>query len=185
MTKEKELEKLNQEIRNCKKCPLWKTRRNAVPGEGDINAKIMFIGESPGREENLSGKPFCGMAGKFLDKLFKENKIDRKKVFITSVLKCRPVIKNRNRSPKATELEACKIWLQNQIEIIKPKLIVLLGKIAFDTVIGKKEFKELQGKFLIKNRQKYFPTYHPAAGMRFPKIRKALEKDFKKLRKFN
>ena len=181
MKKAIEIKKLNQEIRNCKKCLLWKTRTNAVPGEGSENAKIMFIGESPGHEEDLSGKPFQGMAGKFLDKLFKKNKINRKKVFITSVLKCRPIIENRNRPPLAAELKACKVWWQNQIEIIKPKLIVLLGKISFDTVIGEKEFKKLQGRFLIKNGPKYFATYHPAAGMRFPKIRKILEKDFKKL----
>ncbi|NCO80395.1 hypothetical protein GW869_01295 [bacterium] len=92
MNKKTKLEKLAREIRNCKKCPLWKTRKNAVPGEGPVNAKIVIIGESPGREEDRRGHPFVGMSGKFLDKLLRKAGIKREEVFITSCLKCRPII---------------------------------------------------------------------------------------------
>jgi len=178
MRKEKKLQKLNQEIRNCKKCPLWKTRNKVVPGEGAEDAKIMFIGEAPGREEDKIGRPFCGRAGKLLGKLLRKNRIKREKVFITSVVKCRPP---KNRKPKPAELKSCREWWGKQIEIINPSKIVILGKTAFDEVIGLGELKDVRGSWLkIKNRF-YFPTYHPAAGIRFPKIKKILEKDFKKL----
>jgi len=180
MNKKAKLEKLNTEIRNCKKCLLWKTRNNTVRGEGPANAGIMFIGESPGREEDKTGRPFCGRAGKLLSKLLEENKIDRKKVFITSVIKCRPP---KNRKPKADELKNCRQWWQKQIEIINPQKIVILGRTAFDEIIGIGKLKDCRGKWLkIKNRF-YFPTYHPAAALRFPKIKEILEKDFKKIGK--
>lgn len=188
MSKKEELEKLNKKIQSCKKCDLWKMRNNTVPGEGVAFAKVMFLGEAPGREEDLRGLPFVGPAGKFLDELLKIAKIDRKKVYITSVLK-------RNRPPRKLELDACKPWWQKQIEIIGPKLIVLLGKVAFDTIIktyrgrasGNLEFGKFRGKFLIlshpSGKQKFFITYHPAAGMRFPKIKKVLIRDFTKFSK--
>lgn len=176
MAKKEKIERLNNKIRKCKKCPLGKNAKNSVPGEGLVNAKLMFIGESPGREEDLTGRPFVGRAGKFLNELFKKNKIDRKKVFITSVIKHRPP---QNRQPKKSELKACRKWWEEQIKIINPKLIVLLGKVAFDTVINeRKTFNKYRGKFLMKNRRQYFATYHPAAGIRFPKIKKILKKDF-------
>ena len=179
LSKEKELEKLNKQIKSCRKCSLWKTRKNTVQGEGPATAKIIFIGEAPGREEDRTGRPFCGRAGKLLDKLLKENKINREKVYITSVVKCRPP---RNRKPKSIELKNCRPFWQKQIEIINPQKIVILGKTAFDEVIGLGELKNCRGKWLkIKNRL-YFSTYHPAAGLRFPKIKKILEKDFKKLK---
>lgn len=174
-----QLEKLNQKITNCKKCSLWKTAQNAVPGEGPANAKIMFIGEAPGQKEDLIGKPFVGRAGKLLTQLLEKNRLERKKFFITSVLKHRPP---KNRQPKKSELKSCKDWWQKQITIIKPRLIVLLGKVAFDTVIGEGQFSDSRGKLLTKNGKLYFPVYHPAAGLRFPKIRKVLENDFQKLK---
>jgi DNA polymerase len=181
MNKKIELAKLNQEIRNCKKCPLWKTRRNAVPGEGSVEAKIIFIGESPGREENLSGKPFIGRAGKFLNGLLETAEIKREKIFITSSLKCFPT-PPPNRKPKKEEIEACLPYLKKQIEIINPKKIILLGEVAFSVFFPKKELSSFRGKFIKKENKEFFITYHPAAGLRFPKIRKALEKDFKRLK---
>ncbi len=176
MEEREKLEKLHKEIKKCKKCPLWREARNPVPGEGPASAKLIFIGESPGREEDLTGRPFIGRAGKLLDELLKKNRINRKKVFITSVIKHRPP---KNRQPKKSELKACRNWWGQQIEIINPQLIVLLGKVAFDTVIDEgKIFNKYRGKFLIKNRRQHFTTYHPAAGLRFPKIKKTLEKDF-------
>jgi len=100
MDRKGELEKLNQQIRRCKKCPLWKSRKNAVPGEGPGNAKIMFIGEAAGSMEDKTGKPFIGPAGKFLDRLLKIAKIDRKQIYITSVVKCRPVNCSKNKGRK-------------------------------------------------------------------------------------
>ncbi|MFQ6120184.1 MAG: uracil-DNA glycosylase, partial [Methanosarcinales archaeon] len=135
--REKELQKLHKTIISCKKCPLYKTRRNAVPGEGPANTKIMFLGESPGSKEDVQGKPFVGPAGKVLDQLLKSIDLDRKKIFITSVLKCRPVIGKRNRSPKREEIETCKPYLEKQIEIIKPKVIVTLGNYALQTLLDK------------------------------------------------
>jgi DNA polymerase len=176
----KELEKLNKIIASCKKCPLHKTRTNAVPGEGPANAKIMFIGESPGRTEDIQGRPFVGLAGKFLNKLFNSIDLKRTKVFITGSVKCRPP---KNRVPTEEEIQACKPYLEKQIEIIKPKLIVILGNVALKTLLGEKSVSNLHGKIFEKKGIKYFITFHPAAAMRFPKIRKKMEKDFKKLRK--
>lgn len=181
--KEKELEKLNQEIRNCKKCPLWKLRKNTVPGEGPANAKIMIVGIAPGVEEDKTGRPFVGRAGKFLDQLLKEAKIERKKVFITSPLKCLPQ-PPINRKPKKEEIRACLPYLKKQVEIINPKFSILLGEVAFSIFFPKEKLSEFQGKLIEKEGKFYFPTYHPAAGLRFPKIRKILKEDFKKLRTY-
>lgn len=183
MDKKERLEKLNQEIRNCKKCPLWKTRKNASPGKGPANAQMMFIAEAPGRMEDLKGRPFVGPAGKFLDKLFNLVKIKRKDIFIAAPVKCRPVIDNRNRKPKPEEIEACFPYLKRQIEIINPQKFILLGEVAFKVFFPQKELSSFRGKWLKKDGKFYFPTYHPAAGMRFPKIKKILERDFRKLRK--
>jgi DNA polymerase len=179
MNSKKELAKLNQEIRNCKKCSLWKSRKNAVPGEGLVNAKIMLVGQAPGREEDLKGLPFIGRAGQFLNQLLKIAGINRKEIFITSPLKCFPP---GNRKPKKEEIEACLPYLKKQIEIIKPKKFILLGEIAFSVFFPDKKLKDFRGKWIEKKGKFYFPTYHPAAGLRFPKIKKILERDFKKLR---
>jgi len=183
---EGKLDKLNKEIRNCKKCNLWKTRKNAVPGEGPVNAKIFICGQAPGFEENLIGKPFVGRAGKFLNRLFKIAKIKREKVFVTSPIKCFPP---KNRKPTKKEIETCLLYLKRQIEIINPKKFILLGEVAFSVFFPKdakrpnKKLNDFRGKWIKKEEKLYFPTYHPAAGLRFPKIKKILEKDFKKLRK--
>jgi DNA polymerase len=179
--KEKELEKLNREIRNCKKCPLWKLRKNAVPGEGPVNAKIMAIGMAPGIEEDKLGRPFVGRAGKFLNELFKIAKIKREEIFITSPLKCLPQ-PPPNRKPKKEEIEACLPYLKKQIKIINPKYFILLGEVAFSVFFPKEKLKKFRGKWIKKGGEFYFPTYHPAAGLRFSKIRNILEKDFRKLK---
>jgi DNA polymerase len=176
---QKELEKLHRVIKNCKKCPLWKTRKNAVPGEGPVNAKVILVGQAPGAMENLKGIPFCGRAGKFLDHLLKIAGINRKKIFVTSPIKCFPP---KNRKPKKEEIEACLPYLKKQIEIIDPKYFILLGEIAFLVFFPGEKLSNFRGKWIEKNGKFYFPTYHPAAGLRFPKIRKILKEDFKKLR---
>jgi uracil-DNA glycosylase family 4 len=179
MNKSQRLEKLNKEVRSCKKCSLWGKEKKAVPGEGPANARIMIIGEAPGREEDLSGRPFCGRAGKLLSHLLEKNGFKRDGIFITSVVKHRPP---KNRQPKKPELLACRIWWEKQIGIIKPRLIILLGRVATDTVLGKEAWDK-RGKVFFQGGQGYFITYHPAAGLRFPKIKKILEKDFKELKR--
>jgi DNA polymerase len=172
---------LADKIRNCKKCRLWKNRINAVPGEGNPRAKLMFIGEAPGKREDETGKPFMGMAGVFLDSLFKRYKIKRKDIFITSVVKCRPA---GNRDPKPDEIKICiRNYLNKQIKLIKPKVIVLLGNIALKTLLDKRKITEVHGWVFVKNKIKYIPTFHPASGMRFPKIQKLMIKDFEKIRR--
>jgi DNA polymerase len=182
MIKEREIEKLHQEIRNCKKCPLWKLRQNAVPGEGPVNAKIFICGQAPGVEEDKTGRPFIGRAGNLLNKLLKIAGIEREKIFITSPVKCLPQ-PPVNRKPRKEEIETCLPYLKEQIEIIDPKYFILLGEVAFSVFFPKEKLSDFRGKWIEKNGKFYFPTYHPAAGLRFPKIRKILEKDFKKLRK--
>lgn len=180
MKEKGKLENLNKEIKNCKRCHLWRMAKNAVPGEGPKNAKIMIVGEAPGKEEDFSGRPFVGRAGKLLERLLEKDELKREEAFITSVVKHRPP---QNRQPKKFEISACKPWLEKQIKIIRPKLIILLGRIASDTVLGK-EFWRQKGKLLRQNDQKYFIVYHPAAALRFPKVKKNLEKDFKKIKRF-
>lgn len=175
------LEKLNEEIRNCKKCPLWKMRRNTVPGEGPVNTKIMIVGMAPGVEEDKIGKPFVGRAGRFLNELLKIAGIKRKKVFITSPLKCLPQ-PPPNRKPTKKEIESCLPYLKKQIGIINPKKFILLGEVAFSIFFPKEKLKNFRGKRIKRDGKEFFITYHPAAGLRFPKIKKILEKDFKKLK---
>lgn len=181
MKKQKMLEKLNKELACCRKCFLYKRASKIVFGEGWVGAKIMFIGEAPGREEDLTGRPFVGRSGKLLTHLLESVVgFKREKVFITSVIKHRPP---NNRKPEAREVEACLPFLLRQIEIIKPKVIVLLGQTAFGVFFRKEKLKDLRGNFIKKEGRIFFITYHPAAGLRFQKIKKILEKDFKKLRK--
>ena len=161
-------------------------RKNTVPGEGPVKAKIMIIGQAPGVEEDETGRPFVGRAGKFLNKLLKIAGLEREKIFITSPIKCFPP---GNRKPTRKEIEACLPWLKKQIEIINPQKFILLGEVAFsvffpkDAKRPKQKLSNLRGKWVEKNGKFYFPTYHPAAGLRFPKIKKILERDFEKLKK--
>jgi len=172
------LEKIHSQIRKCRKCRLWKTRKNAVPGEGNPHAKIMFIGQAPGRREDETGRPFVGRAGKLLDELLEKNRVKRKDVFITSVIKCFPP---GNRIPGSDELESCRPYIEKQVSLIRPKTIFLLGNVAINTIIGYAgRLDEVHGKKLTKDGITYIPTYHPAAALRFPWIKKKLDMDFKK-----
>lgn len=174
------LKSLANQIKRCRACRLSKSRTHAVPGDGNSRAKIMFIGEAPGKKEDLTGKPFQGRAGRFLDELFAMNRIDRKKIFIASIIKCRPP---KNRNPYADEIETCvNRWLYRQIAEIKPRLIVTLGNIPLKVLIPGEKLDKVHGRKIKIGRAVIFPTYHPAAGMRFPKIRKRMEEDFKKIK---
>ncbi len=179
------LEKINEEVRVCKKCSLFQTRNNSVPGYGNEHAKIMFIGEAPGRYEDLQGLPFVGTAGKLLNKLLSEINISRDDVFITNIVKCRPP---NNRDPTKEEIEACHGYLDRQIDIIRPKIICTLGRFSMDYILNKfgishGSITESHGKvFEVKNLLGRFfiiPMYHPAAALYNPLLIKELEKDFK------
>ncbi|MEM3030140.1 MAG: uracil-DNA glycosylase [Candidatus Micrarchaeia archaeon] len=174
---ENRLEELARQIRACSLCRLSKSRKKAVPGEGPAGAKLFFVGQAPGRREDESGKPFVGMAGRFLDKLLVKAGIERSGVFITSAVKCFPP---KNRKPRADELAACLSYLKAQIEAVNPRLIILLGEVAVADVLGKK-LGEVAGKVVEKEGRKFFATFHPAAGMRFPKIRRRMEENFRKI----
>jgi DNA polymerase len=177
MSKKDQLEKIAREITDCRIC-----RRNKsglpVPGEGNPNAKIMFIGEAPGKTESQTGRPFVGRSGRLLTVLIESIGLAREDVFITSPVKYFPGY----RAPSPAEIAHGKTHLDKQIEIIDPGIIVLLGQVAQRGVLGK--YLALNGhhaKTVRKNKKLYFLTFHPAAALRFPKIRALLESDFKKL----
>ena len=179
------LKEIAEKIKNCKKCELWKNRTNAVPGEGSPNAKIMFIGEAPGRNEDLYGIPFCGRAGAVLDDLLSEIGLKREDVFITNVVKCRPP---GNRDPKPEEIAACSPFLDEQIKVVNPKIIVTLGNYATSYILNKFGFKaenisKVRGKVFkvttLLTTLKIIPTYHPATSLYRPPLREDLKEDFK------
>ncbi|MCK4592435.1 uracil-DNA glycosylase [Candidatus Parcubacteria bacterium] len=172
------LEELNNQILKCEKCSLSKTRTNVVPGEGSSKADIMFIGEGPGQKEDEQGVPFIGAAGKLLDKLLALINLKREDIYIANVIKCRPP---GNRDPLPEEVEACRPWLDQQIEIIKPKLIVLLGRYSMDRFLPNQKISIDHGKPKRRNMQVYYPIYHPAAALYRNGLLEDLEKDFKRI----
>ncbi len=175
---EDSLEKIAGDVRGCPLCKLARTRKNAVPGEGQISAKIMFIGEAPGRSEDEKGKPFVGAAGRILDNVLKKAGIERSQVFITNIVKCRPP---NNRVPEEDELIACRPYLDRQIALIKPKVICILGRTAYSSILGGSSITANRGKIVERSGQKYFSTFHPAAVIYNKSLRSRLEDDLKKL----
>ncbi|MBR3002789.1 MAG: uracil-DNA glycosylase [Clostridia bacterium] len=157
-------EELEKSIINCNKCKLCKTRQNIVFGVGNKNAKIMFIGEGPGADEDKQGKPFVGRAGKLMDMAFEAVGIKREEVYIANIVKCRPPA---NRNPEDDEAYACLDYLRNQVMLVRPKIIVLLGSVALKNILGK-EFgiTASRGKIIEKKGITYVPTWHPAALLR-------------------
>jgi uracil-DNA glycosylase len=172
------LEKIAADVRGCPLCKLSRSRKNAVPGEGQLSAKIMFIGEAPGRSEDEKGRPFVGAAGRILDELLKKAGIERSEVFITNIVKCRPP---NNRVPKEDELTACRPYLDRQIALIKPKVICILGRTAYSSLLGGSSITANRGKIVERAGQKYFLTFHPAAVIYNKDLLSALEADLKKL----
>jgi uracil-DNA glycosylase len=172
------LEKIAADVRGCPLCKLSRSRKNAVPGEGQLSAKIMFIGEAPGRSEDEKGRPFVGAAGRILDELLKKAGIERSEVFITNIVKCRPP---NNRVPKEDELTACRPYLDKQIALIKPKVICILGRTAYSSLLGGSSITANRGKIVERAGQKYFLTFHPAAVIYNKGLLSALEADLKKL----
>ncbi len=184
------ISEIDREIKNCRKCDLWKNRKNAVPGEGNINADIMFIGEAPGKVEDEQGRPFVGRAGKFLTELIEDVlKVKRNDVYITNVVKCRPP---KNRDPNEREISICtRNYLEKQINAINPKIIVGLGNHACSYLLRKFGLKmntvsKIHGKIFeiqtLFGKKHLFITYHPAAALYNPNIKDILREDFAKLR---
>lgn len=174
------LEKIAEEVRGCPLCKLSRSRKNAVPGEGQLAAKIIFIGEAPGKSEDEKGRPFVGAAGRILDDLLQKSGIERSQVFITNVVKCRPP---NNRVPEEDEVVACRPYLERQIALIKPKVICILGRTAYASLLGGSSITADRGKIVKKAGQKYFLTYHPAAAIYNRTLLSLLEADLKKLAK--
>ena len=175
------LNKLREEIGDCKRCELYKTRRNLVFGEGNPEASLMFVGEAPGEEEDKQGRPFVGQAGKLLTRLIESIGMTRDEVYIANVLKCRPP---GNRNPKEEEIEACSPFLFKQIEIIQPKIICALGAFAAKVLVGGNiQVSKVRGR-LVKgiNGWNIFPTYHPAYLLRNTRQKKVAIEDFLKLK---
>ena len=170
------LDSFNKLISNCQKCSLSKTRNNFVFGSGDPNAKIIFVGEAPGKHEDLTGSPFAGRSGKILDQNLSLINMTRKDIYICNVLKCRPP---NNRDPLPYEVDKCEPYLINQLHIIKPKLIVALGRVAACTILKTKEtLKNLRNKIYKYGGIDLLVTYHPAALLRNPNFKKNVCDDF-------
>lgn len=157
-------EELEKSIINCKKCKLCTNRKNIVFGTGNKNADIMFIGEGPGADEDAQGIPFVGKAGKLMNKAFEGLGIKREDVYIANIVKCRPP---NNRVPEKDEAASCLDYLRNQVILVNPKIIILLGSTALKNILGE-EYKitASRGSWIEKNGIKYMPTWHPAALLR-------------------
>ena len=173
---------LKKSIAECKKCRLCTNRTNIVLGEGNINAKIMFIGEGPGADEDKQGLPFVGKAGQLMNKAFQALGINREEIYIANIVKCRPP---SNRVPEEDEAQACLNYLRNQVVLIKPEIIVLLGSTALKNILGKEYgITAVRGKWMEKNGIKYMPTWHPAALLRDENKKIEFWQDKKKKKKY-
>jgi uracil-DNA glycosylase family 4 len=172
------LQDIAAQVSKCEKCQLHFSRKNAVPGEGPANAEIMFIGEGPGFHENEQGRPFVGQAGKFLDELLQAAGYDRENVFITNVVKCRPP---GNRDPLPEELSACATYLDKQIEVINPCVIVTLGRVSMGKFLPYARISEVHGNPAWVRERLIVPMYHPAAALHQPSLKSTVIDDFKRL----
>ncbi|MDH3313572.1 MAG: uracil-DNA glycosylase [Nitrosopumilus sp.] len=173
-----ELEVIKQNVINCTKCDLCKTRTNSVPGKGNFQSDVIFVGEAPGRNEDKNGEPFIGIAGKKLSIALDEAGISRESVYITNVVKCRPP---KNRVPNADERKTCQEYLKQEISIIKPTIICILGNTAFNSILGGSEITKFRGKIVRKDNQLYFLTIHPAATIYNQELIDVLKRDIVKL----
>lgn len=176
---ESALEELAAEVRKCQRCPLADSRQNAVPGAGDANAVVMFVGEAPGFEEDKQGLPFVGRSGQFLTRVMNSAGIEREDVYITNVVKCRPP---NNRDPQAKELEACSSYLDRQIELINPRIIVTLGRFSMRRWFSDGAITGIHGQ--IRNiglGRVAVAMFHPAAALRNAEWEEAFAQDMQKL----
>ena len=173
-----ELETIKQNVIKCTKCDLCKTRTNAVPGKGSFKSDVIFVGEAPGRNEDKNGEPFVGVAGKKLSIALEGAGISRDAVYITNIVKCRPP---NNRVPNTNERNTCQEYLKQEISIINPKIICILGNTAFNSILGGSEITKFRGKIVRKDNQLYFLTIHPAATIYNQKLIDVLKNDIAKL----
>ena len=172
------LGELAEQIAVCPKCDLAKTRTHAVPGEGNPNADIVFIGEGPGFYEDQQARPFVGPSGKFLDELLASIGLRREDVYICNVIKCRPP---NNRDPQPGEISACNPWLDRQLEIIKPRVIVTLGRFSMTRYFPGQSIGRIHGQPRRLDEVTVVPMYHPAAALHQASLRHTIEQDFQKL----
>jgi uracil-DNA glycosylase len=178
MTERDSLAQVAAEVRICPKCPLALSRTHAVPGEGPADARIMFIGEAPGRHEDLQGRPFVGASGRYLQSLMAEIGLDRREVFITNVVKCRPP---ENRDPQPNELAACREYLDRQIALIQPRVVVTLGRHSMARYFPGESITKIHGQAKRVGNVYYLPLFHPAAALRRDDWRAHMLKDFQQI----
>jgi DNA polymerase len=175
------LEELAAQIRVCTKCPLHESRTVAVPGDGKPSSKVMIIGEAPGKDEDESGHPFVGSAGRYLDHVLAGTNLDRQDFFITNTVKCRPP---KNRTPRRNEVETCTSnYLFEQIALVNPKLIMLLGSVAAKKVLGVKTVNDARGRVIAQDGRKYIVGYHPAVRFYREDLGKKVKEDFALLKR--
>jgi uracil-DNA glycosylase len=172
------LEELSAQIKVCPRCPLARTRTQAVPGDGPENARLFFIGEGPGYYEDKSGRPFVGAAGKFLDELLALAGLQRDDVFITNIVKCRPP---NNRDPRDEEILACHDWLDTQLELIQPQAVVTLGRHSMNRFLPGESISRIHGQVREVNGVTVVPMFHPAAALHQQRYRSLIEDDFRML----
>ena len=165
-------------MQSCTNCKLCETRTNAVPGKGNFDADVIFVGEAPGRNEDACGEPFVGAAGKRLDSILENTGINREDVYITNIVKCRPP---KNRIPNDIEKMMCSNYLENELAIIKPKIICLLGNTSYHSILGGNEISKNHSKFVFKDDYLYFISFHPAATIYNQKLVEIFKNDIKKL----
>lgn len=171
---------LTEEITNCQKCRLCAARTHAVPDEGNPHARLMFIGEGPGRDEDLTGRPFVGRAGQLLDKMIAAIGLSREEVYIANVVKCRPP---QNRAPEMDEVAACMPYLRAQVGLIRPQVIVLLGSSALGAILGPEHrITRERGAWIERKGVFFMPTFHPAALLRDESKKRPVWEDLKKVR---
>ncbi|HEY5477173.1 MAG TPA: uracil-DNA glycosylase [Tepidiformaceae bacterium] len=178
MTNAERFETLCESVRGCMLCPLAKTRNRAVPGEGPIDAEIMFIGEAPGMNEDKQGRPFVGAAGQFLEELLGAAGLKRDEVYICNVLKCRPP---GNRDPLPTEIETCRAYLDEQIDMVDPLVIVTLGRFSMARYFPGQTISRIHGRPKESGGCFYVPMFHPAAALHQQSLRDTIIEDFRRL----
>ncbi|MEZ4520882.1 MAG: uracil-DNA glycosylase [Thermomicrobiales bacterium] len=176
--RDQELSLIASEVRVCTDCELHRGRTLAVPGDGASDADVVFIGEAPGMNEDKQGLPFVGNSGKFLNDMLESIGWDRESVFITNIVKCRPP---GNRDPLPDEIEACSQYLDRQIELLDPKMIVTLGRHSMSRWFGNERISRIHGKHRTFDNRVVVPMYHPAAALHQPSLRAVVQADFKKL----
>ncbi|MDZ7726854.1 MAG: uracil-DNA glycosylase [Dehalococcoidia bacterium] len=177
-SKAEQAETLYERIRGCTGCALWKTRTHAVPGEGPLDAELMFIGEGPGMNEDRQGRPFVGQAGNFLEELLAEAGYRRDEVYICNVLKCRPP---NNRDPMPDEIEACRAFLDEQIALVDPAVVVSLGRYSMSRFFPKAKVSRVHGQCRDIGDRLFVPMYHPAAALHQAALRQTIIEDFRLL----